>query len=58
MHPGSTQAFGRLGPDSVPTFLFPAHPATAMLLFEVFVRPLIRTACGRPTPTGARWTPA
>ncbi len=48
MHPGSTQAFGRLGPDAVPTFLFPAHPATAMLLFEVFVRPLIRTACGRP----------
>lgn len=50
MHPGSTQAFGRLGPDAVPTFLFPAHPATALLLFEVFVRPLIRTACGRPDP--------
>ena len=26
MHPGSTQAFGRLGPDAVPTFLFPSHP--------------------------------
>lgn len=47
MHPGSTQAFGRLGQDSVPTFLFPSHPATAMLLFEVFVRPLLRTALGR-----------
>jgi molybdopterin molybdotransferase len=47
MHPGSTQAFGRLGPDAVPTFLFPSHPATALLLFEVLVRPLIRTISGR-----------
>ena len=46
MHPGSTQAFGRLGPDAVPTFLFPSHPATALLLFEVLVRPLIRLALG------------
>ncbi len=50
MHPGSTQAFGRLGPDGVPTFLFPAHPSTALLLFEVFVRPLLRTALGRSDP--------
>jgi molybdopterin molybdotransferase len=48
MHPGSTQAFGRLGPDRVPTFLFPSHPATALLLFEVFVRPLLRYGQGRP----------
>jgi molybdopterin molybdotransferase len=47
MHPGSTQAFGLLGPDRVPAFLFPAHPATALLLFEVLVRPLLRTALGR-----------
>ncbi len=50
MHPGSTQAFGLLGPDRVPTFLFPAHPATALLLFEVLVRPLVRTALGRADP--------
>ena len=50
MHPGSTQAFGRLGPDGVPTFLFPAHPATALLLFEVMVRPLIRLALGLADP--------
>jgi molybdopterin molybdotransferase len=50
MHPGSTQAFGRLGPDGVPTFLFPAHPATALLLFEVMVRPLIRLALGVADP--------
>ena len=47
MHPGSTQAFGRLGPDAVPTFLFPSYPATALLLFEVMVRPLVRLALGR-----------
>ena len=47
MHPGSAQAFGRLGPDAVPTFLFPSRPATALLLFEVLVRPLIRLAGGR-----------
>ena len=51
MHPGSTQGFGRLGPDGVPTFLFPSHPATALLLFEVLVRPLIRLTLGAaPTP--------
>jgi molybdopterin molybdotransferase len=50
MHPGSTQAFGRLGQDGVPTFLFPAHPATALLLFEVMVRPLIRLALGLADP--------
>jgi molybdopterin molybdotransferase len=50
MHPGSTQAFGRLGPDSVPTFLFPSHPATALVLFEVLVRPLIRLTLGLGDP--------
>jgi molybdopterin molybdotransferase len=50
MHPGSTQAFGRLGPEGVPTFLFPSYPATALLLFEVLVRPLVRLALGRADP--------
>jgi molybdopterin molybdotransferase len=50
MHPGSTQAFGRLGPDGVPTFLFPSYPASALLLFEVMVRPLVRLALGRNDP--------
>jgi molybdopterin molybdotransferase len=50
MHPGSSQGFGRLGPDAVPTFLFPSSPATALLLFEVLVRPLVRLALGRPDP--------
>jgi molybdopterin molybdotransferase len=38
MHPGSVQAFGRLGPDKVPTFVLPANPVSALVLFEVFVR--------------------
>jgi molybdopterin molybdotransferase len=44
------QGFGRLGPDGVPTFLFPSHPATALVLFEVLVRPLIRLALGLTDP--------
>lgn len=47
MHPGSAQGYGRLGPDAVPVFLFPSHPSTALVLFEVFVRPLLRLALGQ-----------
>ncbi|MEV1294587.1 gephyrin-like molybdotransferase Glp [Pseudonocardia sp. NPDC049635] len=47
VHPGSAQGYGRLGPDAVPVFLFPPHPATALVLFEVFVRPLVRLALGQ-----------
>jgi molybdopterin molybdotransferase len=50
MSPGSSQAFGRLGRDSVPTFLFPSSPATALVLFEVLVRPLIRLGLGITDP--------
>ncbi|SDG15962.1 gephyrin-like molybdotransferase Glp [Pseudonocardia oroxyli] len=50
MAPGSSQAFGRLGKDHVPTFLFPASPATALVLFEVLVRPLIRLGLGITDP--------
>src|SRR5690606_15807084 len=50
MHPGSTQAFGRLGPDAVPTFLIPANPMSALVVFEVMVRPLIRAARGTRYP--------
>ncbi|MDN5914159.1 MAG: molybdopterin molybdotransferase MoeA [Pseudonocardia sp.] len=59
MHPGSAQAYGRLGPEAVPVFLFPSHPATALILFEVFTRPLIRLALGLEPlrrPIGARLT--
>lgn len=50
MHPGSVQAFGRLGPDGVPTFLLPANPISALVAFEVLIRPLIRLALGKRNP--------
>ncbi|MGF0308827.1 molybdotransferase-like divisome protein Glp [Rhodococcus sp. IEGM1428] len=50
MHPGSVQGFGQLGRDEVPTFLLPANPVSALVVFEVMVRPLIRIALGRRQP--------
>lgn len=50
MHPGSVQGFGRLGPDQVPTFILPSSPVSALVVFEVFVRPLIRFALGKTNP--------
>lgn len=47
MHPGSVQGFGRLGPDLVPTFLLPSNPMSALVVFEVLIRPLVRTALGK-----------
>lgn len=47
MHPGSVQGFGQLGRDEVPTFLLPSNPVSALVVFEVMVRPLIRIALGR-----------
>ncbi len=50
MHPGSVQGFGRLGRDEVPTFLLPSNPVSALVTFEVMVRPLIRIALGKRQP--------
>lgn len=50
MHPGSVQGFGRLGPDLVPTFLIPGNPMSALVAFEVLIRPLIRAARGSRNP--------
>lgn len=50
MHPGSVQGFGRLGADKVPTFLLPGNPISALVVFEVLVRPLIRLALGKRNP--------
>ena len=50
MHPGSVQGFGQLGRDEVPTFLLPGNPVSALVVFEVMVRPLIRIALGRRQP--------
>ena len=50
MHPGSVQGFGKLGPEEVPTFLLPANPVSALVVFEVMVRPLIRLSLGKRQP--------
>ena len=50
MHPGSVQGFGQLGTDEVPTFLLPANPVSALVVFEVMVRPLIRLSLGKRQP--------
>jgi molybdopterin molybdotransferase len=50
MHPGSVQGFGRLGQDAVPTFVLPGNPMSALVVFEVLVRPLIRAAQGKRNP--------
>lgn len=50
MHPGSSQGFGRLGQDGVPTFLLPANPISALVVFEVLVRPLVRASLGKRNP--------
>lgn len=50
MHPGSVQGFGQLGPEGVPTFLLPANPVSALVVFEVMVRPLIRLSLGKRQP--------
>ena len=42
MQPGSAQGFGLLGDDRVPTFLLPANPVSALVVFEVIVRPMRR----------------
>ncbi|MET0700556.1 MAG: gephyrin-like molybdotransferase Glp [Mycobacterium sp.] len=51
MHPGSVQGFGQLGRDAVPVFLLPANPVSALVVFEVMVRPLIRLSLGKRQPT-------
>ena len=50
MQPGSAQGFGRLGPNEVPTFLLPTNPVSALVVFEVLVRPVLRVMLGRRNP--------
>lgn len=47
MHPGSVQGFGVLGKDEIPVFLLPSNPVSALVAFEIFVRPLIRLSLGK-----------
>ncbi|MGY1649798.1 molybdotransferase-like divisome protein Glp [Geodermatophilus sp. SYSU D01119] len=47
MHPGPLQGFGRLGRDDVPVICVPGEPVAALVSFEVFVRPAIRSMLGK-----------
>jgi molybdopterin molybdotransferase len=46
MQPGMPQGFGVVGDDRVPFFGLPGNPVSAMVSFEVFVRPAIRRMLG------------
>jgi molybdopterin molybdotransferase len=50
MQPGSAQGYGLLGDGQVPTFLLPANPVSALVVFEVIVRPMLRVMLGRRNP--------
>jgi molybdopterin molybdotransferase len=46
MQPGKPQGYGHLG-DRVPIFCLPGNPVSALVSFEVFVRPAIRKLLGK-----------
>jgi molybdopterin molybdotransferase len=46
MEPGRPQGFGHLG-DNVPIFCLPGNPVSALVSFEIFVRPAIRKLLGK-----------
>lgn len=50
MHPGSVQGFGILGDNQAPVFLLPSNPVSCLVIFEIFIRPVIRLSLGKRTP--------
>jgi molybdopterin molybdotransferase len=48
MQPGMPQGFGTIGPDGTPVFGLPGNPVSALVSFEVFVRPALRRMLGVP----------
>lgn len=51
MRPGAPVGFGFIGAlDGVPWIGLPGNPVSAMVTFELFVRPAIRTMLGHPLP--------
>jgi molybdopterin molybdotransferase len=48
MQPGKPQGFGHLG-GRVPIFCLPGNPVSALVSFEIFVRPAIRKLLGKRT---------
>ncbi len=54
MQPGKPQGFGVVG--GVPVFTLPGNPVSALVSFELFVRPALRRLRGLPVaPEGAGW---
>jgi molybdopterin molybdotransferase len=47
MQPGMPQGFGTLGAEGTPIFCLPGNPVSALVSFEVFVRPAIRLMLGK-----------
>lgn len=47
MQPGKPQGFGLLGSRKVPVFTLPGNPVSALVSFEVFVRPALEKLAGR-----------
>lgn len=47
INPGAAQAFGLLGSSRTPFFGLPGDPVSALVSFEVFVRPAIRLMLGK-----------
>jgi len=51
MQPGKPQGFGLI--DGVPVFTLPGNPVSALVSFELFVRPALARMAGRPaSPAG------
>ncbi len=46
MQPGMPQGFGALGSTSTPIITLPGNPVSALVSFEVFVRPAVRRLQG------------
>lgn len=47
MQPGKPQGFGVLGKRKIPVFTLPGNPVSALVSFEVFVRPALERRAGR-----------
>ncbi|CAB1005453.1 molybdopterin molybdenumtransferase MoeA [Corynebacterium diphtheriae] len=47
MHPGSVQGFGLLGENQTPVFLLPSNTVSSLVIFEMFIRPVVRMSLGK-----------
>jgi molybdopterin molybdotransferase len=56
MQPGMPQGFGVIGPDRTPIFTLPGNPVSALVSFEIFVRPALLLMAGETSVTSATRT--